>query len=369
MKFSSSIGLLLLCFPAKKAAAECMGWEQNSLDFSAASRRWSENKPTCYKYTITRACPTCEAGDLWMGPFEVVVNNGHIVSPEPGGYRRPSSIDNIFSFLERDCLDDCPNSGPSQCVVTYAGNLGYPMDVKIDFNDQIQNEELEYTISDFEELDCQDAGLADTQCTLKLGRDWCQHDLECCSQSCVLNRRRGQYECVGDLIPKHMLRSPEPEQCVVSSGQGRQRESSGQGRQRDPFEPCRAHGQCCSGFCVQTNATNSYCSGLMQYQYQGCFENTNVAEVMTLIDPIAVPLQEDSRSRASAPTVFTPDTCAQVCEGVSEFGGLSQGGECYCGNIMPDRRVNDRFCSTPCTEDQNYICGGETTTSVFRKVY
>ena len=59
----------------------------------------------------------------------------------------------------------------------------------------------------------------------------------------------------------------------------------------------------------------------------------------------------------------TPTDCLNACSGYKYFG-LQYDGECYCGDSYG--RYGEGSCTTYCSADMKYICGGTLSNSVFQ---
>jgi uncharacterized protein YfcZ (UPF0381/DUF406 family) len=64
---------------------------------------------------------------------------------------RASTIEELFADLEQS-LARCPDNGPDSYQVSFHPELGYPVNVNIDFEFAAQDEELIYSVRDFSEV-------------------------------------------------------------------------------------------------------------------------------------------------------------------------------------------------------------------------
>ncbi|WVR09514.1 hypothetical protein IAU60_006582 [Kwoniella sp. DSM 27419] len=64
---------------------------------------------------------------------------------------------------------------------------------------------------------------------------------------------------------------------------------------------------------------------------------------------------------------ITPVTCTRYCTDKGYgFAAVTGGNQCWCGNTLDiSKQDSESTCTTPCTADKSYICGGPNRTSVY----
>ena len=91
------------------------------------------------------------------------------------------------------------------------------------------------------------------------------------------------------------------------------------------------------------------------FRYVGCFADSPDDRVLPV--------------KGGASAVMTPALCGQLCDakGSFLFFGVQYGAECWCGND-PFRWAPVEYCDYPCAGDDNTICGGFYSSSVYAYV-
>jgi hypothetical protein len=124
---------------------------QTAEDIAKHREQWAAQNVTNYRYTITRSCMCVETA---RGPVVVEVKGDQAtvtneVTGEPGGefFADVDSITKIYALLEQQAKD-----GADEIAVTYDETNGVPLTIKVDVDFQMADEELYYTISDFETI-------------------------------------------------------------------------------------------------------------------------------------------------------------------------------------------------------------------------
>lgn len=107
--------------------------------FDSAKGTWPD--PPCYDFTYT-----------WQGlgssqSFAARVLNGEISGTGD------LTIGDFFAMIESECFRFCPEHGAHKCVVRYGGH-GIPYFIFIDKDMFMAGEELRYTLSGFQVVDC-----------------------------------------------------------------------------------------------------------------------------------------------------------------------------------------------------------------------
>ncbi|MEM6327145.1 MAG: DUF6174 domain-containing protein [Bacteroidota bacterium] len=129
---------------AALALSGCSFLDDTPDDFENARSLWSDRDVETYTMTLSRAC-FCLPESL--GPFEVRVENGAIVSAMRDGQPVPASdvltVDALF-----DLLEDAYDEGAHSVRAEYDAALGFPLSVSIDYDEDIADEEIGYTVTD-----------------------------------------------------------------------------------------------------------------------------------------------------------------------------------------------------------------------------
>jgi hypothetical protein len=140
---------LFLCLPLLSLAQEeetCdPAWKDIQEEVKQQRKAWKRSNTDCYSMTIRRSC-LCPAD---LAVIKVVVKDGIVVTSSPFSY----SMDDIFNLVKTQCLEGCPASGASTCMIGYgvAGdNVAIINSVYIDPLDYIQDDEIHFTVEDFE---------------------------------------------------------------------------------------------------------------------------------------------------------------------------------------------------------------------------
>ena len=124
---------------------------QTSEDIAKRREQWAAQNVTNYRYTIERSCMCVEES---RGPVVVEVKGDqatvtNAATNEPGGefFADVDSITKIYAMLEQQA-----NDGADEIVVTYDETNAVPLTIKVDVDFQMADEELYYTISNFETI-------------------------------------------------------------------------------------------------------------------------------------------------------------------------------------------------------------------------
>jgi hypothetical protein len=126
-------------------------------EFSRNQEKWRDASITHYRMELNISC-FCAFRDQM--PLTVEVRDGQIVSltavdgsqvldtdPNYEFFAPHATIDLLFAEL-----DAALNGGADSVTVTYDDAYGFPNEIAIDFDQQIADEEMYYTISNFEAL-------------------------------------------------------------------------------------------------------------------------------------------------------------------------------------------------------------------------
>lgn len=117
-------------------------WRRTRRAYNRAMRIWSG--PQCYDMVFQRSC-FCPPE--YNEPMTVQVRDGLVVAPKSDMHI--PTMDQILETIYVYCVKDCPNSGAASCSVTY-GSAGNAENVNIDISQMIADEEIRYTITDFQ---------------------------------------------------------------------------------------------------------------------------------------------------------------------------------------------------------------------------
>ena len=96
-------------------------------DYEALADEWTSRKHAwnnynertsinCYNMTVSRFCLCPEE---YRGPFEVVVHDDAIVSPDFTRYDL-KTMNELFDLVYEKCIESCPGDGAAFCSVQYA---------------------------------------------------------------------------------------------------------------------------------------------------------------------------------------------------------------------------------------------------------
>jgi hypothetical protein len=126
-------------------------------DLSRNQSKWTDANITHYRMQLSIGC-FCVFRDQM--PLTVEVNDGQIVSltaadgtqvldtdPNYQFYTPHATIDLLFAELE-----SAVNDGAESITVTYDPTYGFPVEIAIDVSQQIADEEMYYSITNFEAL-------------------------------------------------------------------------------------------------------------------------------------------------------------------------------------------------------------------------
>lgn len=126
--------------------------EQIAADIAKYLQLWQSQNITSYRFTIERSCFCLEDA---RGPVVVEVNGDTVTitnaaTGEAGGefFNDVDSIDKLYALLEQQL-----NDGADQIDVRFDETTGVPQSIFVDVDFQAADEELRYTISNFEQTD------------------------------------------------------------------------------------------------------------------------------------------------------------------------------------------------------------------------
>lgn len=123
-------------------------------DFDLARDKWQDAGISHYRFNLNISCFCIFTQDM---PLIIEVQDGEVVSMEyqsgkeidPSNlemFERYATIDRIFAELEKALVE------ADSVTVEYDETHGFPTQVSIDLDQQLADEEIYLTISDFEDL-------------------------------------------------------------------------------------------------------------------------------------------------------------------------------------------------------------------------
>lgn len=116
-------------------------------DYLAANRqRWAAEGPTDYRFTYTR---NCFCPPQYRGPFVVTVRDGEVTDVVYEGDGEPidralteyQTVDDLFALLAEAYDRDA-----ASVRVSYAAATGQPTEIYIDYDEQMADEEVGFTV-------------------------------------------------------------------------------------------------------------------------------------------------------------------------------------------------------------------------------
>lgn len=143
---------IALLFTSVVAVACGGGGGQDRL--SENMRRWAEAGVGSYRYTLFI---DCFCPDAFRGPVIVEVLNGVTTSVRFANasiqadrqyYGRYDSIEKMFGVIQRAVRD-----GADDLEVSYDKGYGFPTEISIDFDEQAVDDEISFTVSDFQAME------------------------------------------------------------------------------------------------------------------------------------------------------------------------------------------------------------------------
>ena len=137
MKYYIPIFLLLLAACSKAESAD-------ELTINEVS--WKKANIQSYEFTLR---VTCFCTPETVGPHKIRVQADTIVSVNglpylPGVSRKLPTLSELFTFIRES---DARN--PYKKIITYQPTFGFPEYLFYDFSEQIADEEIAYTVTDF----------------------------------------------------------------------------------------------------------------------------------------------------------------------------------------------------------------------------
>lgn len=136
------------------ALTACASVGAASSDFDIARDKWQDAGISHYRFNLNISCFCIFTQDM---PLIIEVQDGEVVSMEyqsgneidPSNlelFERYATIDRIFAELETALVE------ADSVTVEYDETYGFPTQVSIDLDQQMADEEIYLTISDFEAL-------------------------------------------------------------------------------------------------------------------------------------------------------------------------------------------------------------------------
>jgi hypothetical protein len=147
--------LLIAALALTACASVDASANQNQSELSRNQQKWQDANISHYRYNLFLSC-FCAFNENM--PLIIEVKSGQVVSMEYQNgkpiedinrefFDTYSTIDRIFEQLEKDS-----NGEADEVVVSYDAKYGFPNDVKIDRIKEAVDDELYFTISEFEPL-------------------------------------------------------------------------------------------------------------------------------------------------------------------------------------------------------------------------
>ena len=125
---------------------------QTAEDIAKHRQEWLDKNITNYRFTLQSSCFCPE--DM-RGPVVVEVRGDQVTVTNPATGEPGNEVFNAVNTITKlyDLLEQQANDGADEIVVTYDDANAVPLTIKVDIDFQAADEELYYTISDFEVLD------------------------------------------------------------------------------------------------------------------------------------------------------------------------------------------------------------------------
>ena len=147
--------LILLIAALALAACASLNASANQSELGQNKQKWQDANISHYRYNLFLSC-FCAFNENM--PLIIEVKDGQVVSMEYANgkaiedvnrefFDNYSTIDRIFEQLEKDSAGEA-----DEVVAAYDGTYGFPNDVKIDRIKEAIDDELYFTVSEFEPL-------------------------------------------------------------------------------------------------------------------------------------------------------------------------------------------------------------------------
>jgi hypothetical protein len=126
---------------------------ENPIDAETPQALWDSQDINSYQYTLQVSCFCLVEATR---PVTIEVIDGQVASmtyaddgtaADPALFERYDSVDKLFAII-----NDAESQDPVRLDVTYDETYGVPLSVNIDISEMIADEELYFTVSDFESL-------------------------------------------------------------------------------------------------------------------------------------------------------------------------------------------------------------------------
>ncbi|HKY55371.1 MAG TPA: DUF6174 domain-containing protein [Anaerolineales bacterium] len=128
---------------------------QNQSELSQNQQKWQDANIKHYRFNVFLSCFCAFNEDM---PLIIEVKDGQVVSMEYASgkeidaanreyFARFETLDRIFEQLQKDVGGEA-----DEVVATYDATYGFPVDVKIDYIKEAVDDELYFTVSEFEPL-------------------------------------------------------------------------------------------------------------------------------------------------------------------------------------------------------------------------
>lgn len=116
-------------------------------DATANLNLWNEKKIVNYSFSFKRVC-FCPLE--YVGPHQVVVQNGKITTVNGAPYNKAERYGEIYTIPELlQVIKANLDRKPYQKTLNFNPTYGYPTSVFFDFSQQMADEEIGYEITNF----------------------------------------------------------------------------------------------------------------------------------------------------------------------------------------------------------------------------
>ncbi len=122
-------------------------------------QKWEAKNITHYRFNLAIGC-FCPFSDIMPLSIEIqdgqvvsmVDNQGQPVTDFKETFDRYNSIEKLFATLDAAENATAENGGADKVTVTYNAEFGYPESVYIDYIEMATDDEIGFTVSEFESL-------------------------------------------------------------------------------------------------------------------------------------------------------------------------------------------------------------------------
>ena len=150
MDFFKKLSIFGLIVATATILASCSVRRQEANDLVTNKGKWSVAKITNYRYTFAVGC-WCPRE--MTSPVTIEVRNGVRTSltrakgiiSSPKYFASFDTIEKVFQFTEKSI-----NSKAEKVIVKYDSKLGYPISISVDESKRYVDDEIGYSITNFE---------------------------------------------------------------------------------------------------------------------------------------------------------------------------------------------------------------------------